>query len=162
MANEPKKKAVKKLAPKALKKTAAKKAATKASAAEKPAAVVPTRKAAGRRTPAAAQEKLIAATEGTSTRATTKSTRKPVALTTIVAKTDVGFGNTLHLRGSGANLSWDKGVLMGCAQADEWVWSSDSVKGEVEFKVLINDEIWAHGANATVAAGERIVIEPTF
>lgn len=118
----------------AVKKTAVKKVAVKTTVAKK---------AAAKKAPAA------------------KSTPPP-AITTIVAKVDIGFGNSLYVRGSGAGLSWEKGVLMGNASADEWVWSSDSVKGSLEFKVLINDETWANGDDCAVDAGDRVVVEPTF
>jgi len=51
---------------------------------------------------------------------------------------------------------------MGNASCDEWVWSSDSVKGSLEFKVLLNDEVWAGGDNGFVDAGDRAVVEPSF
>lgn len=88
--------------------------------------------------------------------------KAPKALTTIVVKIDVGFGNSLSLRGEGPALSWETGVVMGCADANEWIWSSDAVKGSLEFKVLINDEEWATGPNCVVAAGQRIEITPSF
>jgi|TARA_B110000438_G_scaffold296524_1_gene341361 hypothetical protein len=89
--------------------------------------------------------------------------RKAVSkLTTIGVKIDVGFGNALYLRGSGGGLNWDKGVVMGNASSDEWVWSTDTATGTVEFKILINDEFWAAGANHVVEAGYRVDIDPSF
>lgn len=125
----------------ATKKAAAKKAAPKKSTVQKT-----TRKTAAKKAP----------------RPSLKSGAPAPTVTTITAKVDVGFGNSLYVRGGGAGLSWEKGVLMGNAAADEWVWSTDAVDGELEFKVLINDEIWATGENGFVAAGDRIVVEPEF
>ena len=161
MAKEPTKKAAKK----AVTKTASKKvstppaapvAAKKAAPAKKAAVAAPAPAAVVKPTtpePAPAAKKAPAKKAAT--------TSKPAPLTTIVAKVDVGFGNSLYLRGQGSSLSWDKGIVMGCAGPDEWVWSTDA-KGDLEFKFLLNDEIWASGPNSTVAAGERIVIEPQF
>lgn len=42
--------------------------------------------------------------------------------TRVVIHYDVGFGNNLFIRGSGANLSWDKGILLHNIRPDEWVW----------------------------------------
>ncbi len=138
-------------------KTAAKKAASKVATKKAAAPVKAVKKTA---------TKKVAVKKAAARKVATKKTAKKAApvspITTIVAKVDVGFGNSLYLRGSGAGLSWDKGTLMGNAAADEWVWSSDSVKGALEFKVLINDEIWAVGDNAFVTKGDRIVIEPIF
>lgn len=155
MANETKKKAAKKAVKKVATKVAtkptptppAKKAAVKKVAVKKVAETAP---------PAAKAVKKVAK------KITKKATLPKAPLTTIVAKIDVGFGNTLTLRGDSAGLSWDKGIVMGCADSNEWVWSSNTVSTPIEFKVLINDEVWAEGANAMVAPGERVVIEPTF
>lgn len=143
-------------APKAVKKVAVKKvAAQKAAAPAKvaPAPVpTPVKKVAVKKV----ATKKIAAKKAAAPKA------PPAKITTIIAKVDVGFGNSLYLRGDSAGLAWEKGVLMGCAGADEWVWSTDSVVGTLEFKVLLNDEIWASGENAFIAAGDRVVLEPTF
>lgn len=173
MAKEPikktAKKAVKKVAAKkvAVKKVAAKKAAVQNIVAERATApaktVAPAKKTAAPAKKAAAK-KVAPVKKAPLKKAGTKVAAKKVVnkLTTIVANIDVGFGNSLSLRGEGAGLSWDKGIVMGCAGPDEWVWSSDEVKGSLEFKMLKNDDVWAEGANLTVKAGERIVVEPNF
>jgi len=142
------KKAVKKVAVKKTAPAAVKSAAASAAPAKKAVKKAPTKKVAAKKTAVKKVAKRAA------------KAVKP--LTTIVAKIDVGFGNSLSLRGEGAGLSWEKGIVMGCAASDEWVWSSDSVTAPIEFKVLINDEIWADGANGVVEPGDRIVIEPEF
>ncbi len=47
----------------------------------------------------------------------------------VEANVDVGFGNTLFIRGEGPGLSWEHGTPMRCAGASTWEWSSDQVQG---------------------------------
>jgi hypothetical protein len=84
------------------------------------------------------------------------------AVTTIVAKVDVGFGNMLFLRGTGPDLSWDKGVEMTNTGSDEWTWSTSKASTDFLAKVLINDVIWSGDPDTTVKAGEKTVIMATF
>ena len=114
------------------KKTATKKTATKKPAAKKTTAVKKT--------------------------TTTKKTLK----TSIVAYVDVGFGNMLYIRGEGAGLSWEKGVLMKNVSAAEWVFDTTKATGTVTFKFLINDQIWAEGDDLTLKAGSKSVSSPQF
>ena len=51
------------------------------------------------------------------TTGTSGSGAKPV---TIEAKIDVGFGNTLYLRGEGVGLSWTQGVPLTCVDGKTW------------------------------------------
>jgi len=127
----------KKAAKKAVKKAAPKKVATKKVAAKKAVKKAVTKKGAK---------------------------KKSAAKTTIVAKMDVGFGNRLYLRGegSGSGLAWEQGVLMECEGDDTWIWESSSVQGAVNFKVLINDEVWSEGENYAIFPGATIVFEPMF
>ncbi len=93
----------------------------------------------------------------------TKSPVKPVAKkTTIIAKVDVGWGNSLYLRGDGGGLSWDVGVLMTCAKDDEWSWSCPANAGPVTYKFVRNDLHWALGENLVVEAGATAVSTPDF
>src|SRR5512136_2511305 len=46
------------------------------------------------------------------------------ALTVIEAKINVGFGNSLFIRGQGAQLSWDKGLPLKCTDSSTWIWST--------------------------------------
>ena len=86
----------------------------------------------------------------------------PAAVTTVVAKVDVGFGNSLFLRGTGPGLSWDCGVEMTNTGSDEWTWASNTVSEDFLAKVLINDVIWSGDPDTTVKAGEKTVITATF
>lgn len=147
MAKETTKKTVTKAVKKAIKKVVA-------APAEKPA---PTKKAAVKKV--AVKKVAVKKT------AAKKAAKKAVApkTTTIVAKIDVGFGNALYVRGSGAGLTWDAGTLMECSSSgDEWIWTSTLVDAPVEFKLLINDSTWAAGENGVVTAGEQVIVEPSF
>ncbi len=93
-----------------------------------------------------------------------RTSRQPsIAVETrIVATIDVGYGNTLYLRGSGDGLSWDMGLPMTNTAADEWCWSVYFAQGQLEFKFLINDRVWSVGENITVNAGETSISSPRF
>jgi hypothetical protein len=82
-------------------------------------------------------------------------------VTTIDVKLDVGFGNTVYLRGQGPGLSWERGVPLMCVDSATWRWSGE-VKGPVTFKALINDTIWSAGNDVTVTPGQRIEVCPLF
>lgn len=82
--------------------------------------------------------------------------------TRIVAKHDIGFGNTLFIRGSRGGLSWDKGVPMKNVKADEWVWESNEVFSNGEFKVLINDRLYEVGPNQQLHYGKNLQYSPKF
>ncbi len=82
--------------------------------------------------------------------------------TTVTARVDVGFGNSLYIRGEGAGLSWDKGVLLENVSPYEWTWTSTKAKSDIEFKFLINDELWAEGEDLTVSAGGTSISTPVF
>ncbi len=94
-----------------------------------------------------------------SSKASAPSTTKTNS-TKVIAQIDVGFGNSLYIRGNGAGLSWDQGKLMSWSDG-AWSWTSPA-KGNVEFKVLVNDQTWATGENLTVKSGESIYFVPQF
>lgn len=146
----------KKTTTKAAKKVAAKKVAAKKTAAPKKVA---TKKAAA---PKKVAPKKAAAKPAAPKAATKKAPAKKVEATNIIARVDVGFGNSLYVRGSGAGLSWSKGVALDNVSPYEWSLKSTKAKGEVTFKFLINDEIWAEGENLTVAAGSTSISSPAF
>jgi hypothetical protein len=87
----------------------------------------------------------------------------PTEQTTIIqAKTDVGFGNSLFIRGQGDGLSWDKGLPLTCIDGSAWVWSTKQAKTKVVFKLLLNDQVWAKGEDVVVEAGRKIEVVPVF
>ena len=86
----------------------------------------------------------------------------PSAPTLITAKIDVGFGNTLFLRGDGPGLSWNKGVALACADEAAWTISLANAVRPVVFKFLFNDETWSRGEDYTAAPGSNAELSPTF
>ena len=90
------------------------------------------------------------------------SQSKTGKLTRIVAEFDVGFGNMLYIRGKGANLSWEKGLPMRNAKANEWIWESDAVFPTGEFKILVNDSIYETGHNHALYCGTTVRHTPRF
>jgi len=137
---------------KAVKKVAAKKAAKKVAA----------KKTAAKKAPAKKAAKKVAAKKAPAKKAAKKAPAKKVEKTSIIARVDVGFGNSLYIRGEGAGLSWDKGVQLDNVSPYEWAFATTSAKGDVTFKFLINDEIWADGENLSVAKGGTSISSPVF
>jgi hypothetical protein len=135
----------------AAKKAPAKKAATKKVAAKKTAAkkAAPAKKAAAKKAPAKKA-------------ASKKAAAKKAVQTSIIARIDAGFGNQLYVRGEGAGLSWEQGTALENTSPYEWVLTTTKATGEVTFKFVLNDEIWAEGDNLTVQAGGESISSPTF
>ena len=135
------KKTTKKAAKKAPVKKAAKKAAKKATKTVAKKAVKKAAKTAVKKTGAK---------------------KKIATKTTIAARVDVGFGNNLYIRGDGAGLSWDVGILMRNLSPYEWAWETKSSNKPIEYKLLINDELWANGENQFAQPEETAITAPTF
>ncbi len=133
-----------------VKKAPAKKATVKKAVTKK----VVTKKAPAKKAPA----KKVA----TKKVAVKKTTAKKALNTNIVAYADVGFGNTLYIRGEGAGLSWEKGVAMKNTSAAEWAFATTKATGTITFKFLINDQIWAEGDDLTIKAGSKSISSPVF
>lgn len=90
-----------------------------------------------------------------------QSARPQSKTVTIEAKIDVGFGNTLYLRGEGHGLSWDTGVPLKCVDGSTWKWTGQA-NDKLKFKLLLNDTVWAKGDNLTVGPGEKVEVAPSF
>ncbi len=91
--------------------------------------------------------------------------KKPAASATstkITANIDVGFGNTLYLRGEGPGLNWDRGLAMDCVADDEWTITLSDATVPIVFKFVLNDTIWSLGNDFTVEPGGSVAIAPTF
>ena len=139
--------AAKKAAKKAVKKVAAKKA--------------PAKKAAVKKTASKTVKKVAAkAVKKTAKKAAAKTPSLPK--TTINASVDVGFGNSLYLRGDAPGLSWAQGVPMECDSDSKWSISIAGVVEPFEFKVLINDDYWSAGYNQTAKPGAITEVQPEF
>ena len=91
-----------------------------------------------------------------------KTTAKKALKTSIIARVDVGFGNQLYVRGTGADLSWEKGLQLENVSSYEWAFATTKAKSDVAFKFLINDELWAEGDNIIVAEGATSISSPVF
>ena len=91
---------------------------------------------------------------------------KPVAsnpvVTSISARIDIGFGNTLYLRGEGPGLSWDRGVAMECVADDLWRIALAETARAYTFKFLVNDLSWSVGPDYSVACGASVTLTPEF
>ncbi|MBA3237834.1 MAG: hypothetical protein H0T62_05715 [Parachlamydiaceae bacterium] len=82
--------------------------------------------------------------------------------TRITIRYDVGFSNALYLRGSGAHLSWEKGVLLKNLGADLWFWETSLPFTSCEFKVLMNDKEYEIGNNHILSCGATVQYTPMF
>ena len=80
----------------------------------------------------------------------------------ITVRFDVGFPNTVTIRGKGAGLSWDKGVTLKNISKDTWVYEPKDSSKLLEFKVLINDQLYEKGNNHTVEHGKTFEYTPSF
>lgn len=91
-----------------------------------------------------------------------KCSCKKKATTSVQVSYDVGWGNTLFIRGEGCGLNWDKGIPL---KYDEkkayWYWDCKAEK-PIEFKLLINDETWSEGDNFVLNPGKTKKIKPLF
>lgn len=81
---------------------------------------------------------------------------------TISAKIDVGFGNTLSIRGDGAGLSWDKNTPLGCSSGDTWTLVISRVEKPFAFKFVMNDSAWSTGEDYYAAPGDTVTVTPVF
>lgn len=80
----------------------------------------------------------------------------------VVVKYDVGFNNTLAIRGNGAGLSWDRGAPLKNVGPDEWVWETSAPFTDCEFKVLINDQNYECGENHHLGPSAKFQYTPSF
>jgi hypothetical protein len=88
--------------------------------------------------------------------------KKKSRLTRVVIHCDVGFNNSIFIRGNGANLSWDKGIMLLNTRFDEWVWETNQPFDSCEFKVLINDLQYEQGNNHILTCGNCVEYTPQF
>jgi hypothetical protein len=88
---------------------------------------------------------------------------KPTPPPTLIhAQIDVGFGNTLHIRGDGPGLSWHGGLAMVPVAANLWSFTVRGATAPFAFKVLVNDLTWNEGENYLIAPGTEITVMPVF
>ena len=84
------------------------------------------------------------------------------ARVTIVGTVDVGFGNSLFIRGDEPVLSWDKGIALGNIEGGKWEIVLTAVTAPFQFKFLVNDSGWSSGENFTASPGDTVTITPSF
>lgn len=101
-------------------------------------------------------------TENSSPAKVNGKTKVKANITRIVVHFDVGFNNNLFIRGSGANLNWNKGIMLLNTRPDEWVWETEQIFNSCEFKVLINDSHYEEGDNHTITCNNCIEYTPRF
>ena len=82
---------------------------------------------------------------------------------TIVAVTvELGRGDAIFIRGQGGGLRWDKGRPLAPVGPEHWMWLANGLQEDIEFQLLLNDQIWARGKNLVLRAGEKVEVSPDF
>jgi hypothetical protein len=135
---------------------------TKPKAASAPA---PAPKAAAKRAPKSAAKKKTPATVAPVVKPSAPAVKPgaPAPVVTVVtAHIDIGFGNTLYLRGQGSGLSWDRGIPLECADDNIWTITLPETALPIICKLLVNDLTWSAGSDYVVQPGSTVTIEPTF
>jgi len=84
------------------------------------------------------------------------------APTYITALIDVGFGNTLYVRGQGSGLSWDSGLQLKNESTSNWSIVLPASRDQVVFKLLINDQTWNLGDDYSASPGSHVTVTPLF
>lgn len=77
---------------------------------------------------------------------------------------NVGYNNSMFVRGDTYPLWWDKGRGAHNEGADLWTWQTERLNAGqcVQYKPLINDTTWSTGNNYTVCGGQTVDIYPSF
>jgi hypothetical protein len=81
---------------------------------------------------------------------------------TIVANVDVGYGNSVYVRGDEPFLHWAKGTALGNIAGNKWEIVLTGIDRPFEFKFLVNDSAWSTGGNYTVSPGDTVTLTPAF
>ena len=146
---------------KTTKTTATTPASSKSAGTSQPKAAKKTAPKKSEKAPVAAPVAVIAKAPATPAPAV-KTVEAVRPATVITAQIDVGFGNTLFLRGEGPGLSWESGVPLECVADDKWSFSLAKVDKPVVFKLLVNDLTWCTGEDYVVQPGSEVVVTPAF
>jgi hypothetical protein len=85
-------------------------------------------------------------------------------ITKIRVHYNVGFGNSITLRGDTYPFSWSAGRGARNVGSDVWEFELERIPDGTtfEFKPLINDSTWSTGSNYTGTGGDVIDIYPSF
>lgn len=127
--------------------------------APKPAAPASAPKPAA---PAPAVKSTVAPKVKTAAAPVAVVTKPTPARVTIIAAVDVGFGNTLYVRGDEPALNWSKGVALGCVHDAKWEIVLTGTGKPFEFKFLVNDTAWSTGENYCASPGDTLTLTPSF
>ena len=83
--------------------------------------------------------------------------------TTVIEVNYPAHRGAIGMRGNRAPLSWEHTTRPALRDGDRSVFSVELPLGEVlEFKLVRNEEDWAHGRNYAVHPGDHLHIEPYF
>ena len=88
--------------------------------------------------------------------------RGHAVITQVIVHFDCGFGNNLFIRGEGASLKWDEGILLRNVKPSQWFWETHEPFDLCQFKILINDCCYEQGDNHLLSCGKVLVVEPIF
>ncbi len=99
---------------------------------------------------------------GPARKAPAKKPAAKITSTKITAQFDVGFGNTLYVRGEGPGLNWDRGLALDCVSDDVWTITISDATVPVVFKFLLNDITWCVGNDYVVEPGGSVTVAPSF
>jgi hypothetical protein len=91
-----------------------------------------------------------------------KQAAPKAVVTSITAQIDVGFGNSLYIRGEGPGLSWDQGIAMKCDADNQWSIAFSDASKPIVCKFLLNDLVWCVGDDYVVAPGRSASFSPSF
>lgn len=94
------------------------------------------------------------------TDATPKPTPKPKE-SILTVSSFIGIQNKIYLRGNGAGLSMDKGLLLHVTGIGEWQWKGE-FEEPIECEILLNDDKPAAEGKFTLQPGEKKTVQPTF
>ena len=85
-------------------------------------------------------------------------------LTTIRVHYDVGYGNSVSIRGDNNPFSWTHGIAARNTAPDVWEFQLERIPAgqSFQFKPLINDTTWSAGNNDTGTGGQTMDVYPTF
>lgn len=88
-----------------------------------------------------------------------RDTQRP---TEIIVTCKIPSGHQLYIRGSGDLLSWEVGKPL--TQIDEQTWVYCSIKPiqDMEYKFLIDDQVWQEGGNNKISNGKIDGENPRF
>ena len=115
-----------------------------------------------KKAPAKIVKKVAATPAKRSAAPAVKASAAKQSPTVITALIDIGFGNTLYLRGEGPGLSWDSGVALDCVNDTQWRIALPGTGKPVAYKFLINDLTWSTGEDYVTPSGAKVSVIPAF